>query len=149
VLVGSRADADDAERLERRAVTIELIRAGGPAALWDDMREKLFSRDADPAVVDRARALALERDADGLVRAVEAIRDRIDTTDVVASLDAPFLIAVGDEDPYVPRAVAEDLAARARDGRIAVYSGGHLPNLEHPEAFNRALTALLDEVGHG
>jgi pimeloyl-ACP methyl ester carboxylesterase len=149
VLVGSRADADDAERLERRAVTIELIRAGGPAALWDDMREKLFSSDADPAVVERARVLTLERDADGLVRAVEAIRDRIDTTDVVAALDAPFLIAVGDEDPYVPRAVAEDLAARARDGRIAVYSGGHLPNLEHPEAFNRALTALLDEVGHG
>jgi len=149
VLVGSRADPDDGERLERRASTIELIREGGPAALWEDMRGKLFSEDADPAVVERARSLALDRDADGLVRAVEAIRDRRDTTGVVASLEAPVLIAVGEADPYVPREVAEDLAARARDGRIAIYAGGHLPNLEHPEEFNRALIALLEEVGHG
>jgi pimeloyl-ACP methyl ester carboxylesterase len=68
---------------------------------------------------------------------------------VVDSLEARVLIAVGDEDPYVPRAVAEDLAARAGDGRIAIYRGGHLPNLEHPAEFNRALTALLDEVAQG
>lgn len=147
VLAGSRADPDDAERLERRGVTIELIRNGGPAALWDDMRGKLFSADADPAVVERARALALDRDPEELIRGVEAIRDRADTTDVVESLVAPVLVAVAEDDPYVPRAVAEDLAARARDGRIAIYEGGHLPNLERPEEFNRALTALLDEVG--
>jgi pimeloyl-ACP methyl ester carboxylesterase len=149
VLVGSRADPDDAERLERRAITIELIRNGGPAALWEDMRGKLFSEEADPAVVERARELALDRDPDGLVRAVEAIRDRVDRTGVVESLQAPVLVAVGSDDPYVPLAVAQDLAARARDGRVAIYRGGHLPNLEHPEEFNRALTALLDEVGHG
>jgi 3-oxoadipate enol-lactonase len=149
VVAGSRADPDDAERLERRAVTIALIREGGPAALWEDMREKLFSADADPGVVDQARTWALDREPDGLVRAVEAIRDRVDTSGVVESLESPVLIAVGDEDPYVPRAVAEDLAALARDGRIAIYRGGHLPNLEHPAEFNLALTALLDEVGQG
>jgi pimeloyl-ACP methyl ester carboxylesterase len=149
VLAGSRADADDAERLERRAFTIELIRKGGPEALWEDMRDKLFSESADAALVERARALALDRDPDGLVRAVEAIRDRADTTGVVESLEAPVLVAVAEEDPYVPRAVAEDLATRARDGRIAIYPGGHLINLERPEEFNRALGALLDEVGQG
>ena len=142
VLVGSRADPDDAERLERRAVTIELIRTGGPAALWDDMRGKLFSADADPAVVERARALASTAIRRSLIRGVEAIRDRADTTDVVESLHAPVLVAVGEDDPYVPRAVAEDLAARARDGRIAIYEGGHLREPRAPEEFNRALTAL-------
>ena len=146
VLAGSRADPDDAERLERRAFTIELIRTGGPEALWEDMRAKLFSADADAEVVERAHSMALERDPDGLVRGVEAIRDRADTTGVVESLAAPVLVAVADEDPYVPRAVAEDLAARARDGRIAIYRGGHLPNLERPAEFNRMLGALLEEV---
>jgi 3-oxoadipate enol-lactonase len=149
VLAGSRADPDDAERLERRAFTIELIRNGGPAALWDDMREKLFSEHADAAVVERARAMALDREPEGLIRAVEAIRDRSDTTGVVESLEAPVLVAVAEDDPYVPRAVAQDLATRARNGRIAIYPGGHLPNLERPEEFNRALGALLDEVGQG
>jgi pimeloyl-ACP methyl ester carboxylesterase len=59
------------------------------------------------------------------------------------------LVAVAEEDPYVPRAVAEDLAKRARGGRIAIYPGGHLINLERPEEFNSALGALLDEVGQG
>jgi len=149
VLAGSRADPDDAERLERRAVTIELIRRGGAEAIWEDMREKLFSAGADPAVVERAHALALDRDPDGLVRGVEAIRDRVDTTGVVESLEAPALVAVGEEDPYVPRAVAEDLARRARDGRIAIFPGGHLPNLERTAEFNRMLGALLEEVGQG
>lgn len=147
VVAGSRADPDDAERLDRRAFTIELIRRGGAEALWEDMREKLFSADADPAVVERAHALALDRDPDGLVRGVEAIRDRVDTTGIVESLEAPVLVTVGEEDPYVPRAVAEDLARRAQDGRIAIFPGGHLPNLERPAEFNRMLGALLAEVG--
>jgi pimeloyl-ACP methyl ester carboxylesterase len=143
VLVGSRADADDAVRLERRVETIEIIRSGGPEALWEDMRPKLFPGDADPAVVEAAGELALERDADGLVRAVEAIRDRHDTTDVVEALEAPVLVAVGDDDPFVPMDVAEALAARARDGRLVVYRSGHLPSLERPDELNADLVSLL------
>ena len=60
-LVGSRAEADTPERREGRAKTIETIRRGGAAALWEDMRPKLFPDGADEAVVERARALALEQ----------------------------------------------------------------------------------------
>jgi 3-oxoadipate enol-lactonase len=146
VLVGSRADPDTPERREARAVTIERLREGGPEALWEDMRPKLFPEDADPAVVEGARELALAQDPDGLVRALGAIRDRPDSTDVVESLEAPVLVAVGDDDPYVPIEVADALAARARDGRIEVYRSGHLLSLERPDEFNRALSALLDSV---
>jgi 3-oxoadipate enol-lactonase len=149
VLAGSRADPDDAERLERRAFTIELIRQGGAEAIWEDMRGKLFSAEADPAVVERAHALALDQDPDGLERGVEAIRDRVDTTGVVESIEAPVLVAVGEVDPYVPQAVAEELARRAPDGRLAIFPGGHLPNLERQAEFNRMLGALLDEIGQG
>jgi pimeloyl-ACP methyl ester carboxylesterase len=142
-LVGSRADADDPERLARRADVIELIRSGGPEALWEDMRPKLFPDDVDPAIVQAAGELALDQDPDGLVRAVEAIRDRVDTTAVVEALEAPVLVAVGDDDPFVPLEVAEALAARARDGRFVAFRTGHLPSLERPEELNRELTALL------
>lgn len=146
VLVGSRADPDTPERRAGRAKTFALIREGGPEALWEDMRPKLFPEDADPAVVEAARELALTQDPDGLVRALEAVRDRRDSTDVVEALQCPFLLAVGDRDPYVPLEDAGALVARARDGHIAVYRSGHLPSLERPEEFNRALTAFLDRT---
>ncbi len=143
VLVGSRADPDTPERREARAVTIAEIEAGGPAALWEEMRPRLFTEDSDPDVVARARELALDRDPEGLKRALGAIRDRPDSTELVETLEAPVLVAVGDTDPYVPLEVAGALAASARDGRIAIYRSGHLPSLERPDEFNRALTAVL------
>jgi pimeloyl-ACP methyl ester carboxylesterase len=146
VLVGSRADPDTPERRDGRAAQIELIRTGGPEAVWEEIRPKLFNDASDPEVVERARLLALDRAGAGLVRAVHAIRDRRDTTDVVQSLEVPVLVAVGDDDFYVPVAVAEALAAKARDGRIAVYRSGHLPSLERPDEFNGALAALLEYV---
>ena len=56
-------------------------------------------------------------------------------------------MAVGDNDPFVPVADAEALAARARDGRIEVYRSGHLPSLERPDEFNGALTAAAQLTG--
>ena len=146
VLAGSRADPDTLERREGRAKTIQLIRERGAEALWEDMRPKLFPEDADPEVVEAARELAVEQDPDGLIRAAEAIRDRRDSTDVVEALEVPVLVAVGDRDTFVPVEDAEALAARARDGRIAIYRSGHLPSLERPQEFNGALEALLDEL---
>jgi pimeloyl-ACP methyl ester carboxylesterase len=143
VLAGSRADPDTPERREARAATIALLRERGPEALWEEMRPKLFPDDADPAVVEAARELAVAQDPDGLVRAAEAIRDRPDSTALVEALECPVLVAVGDRDPFVPLDVAESLAERARDGRIAIYHSGHLPSLERPAEFNRALTELL------
>ena len=143
VLVGSRDDPDTPERREARAATIAAIEEGGPEALFEEMAPRLFTPDSDPEVVARARSLAYDREPEGLIRALGAIRDRPDSTEFVESLDVPVLVAVGDTDPYVPLEVAQDLATRARDGRIAVYRTGHLPSLERPDEFNRALTAVL------
>jgi pimeloyl-ACP methyl ester carboxylesterase len=146
-LVGSRAEPDTPERREGRAKTIETIRSGGARALWEDMWPKLFPAGADEAVVERARELALEQRPDDLVAAVEAIRDRADSTDVWASLDAPALIAVGDGDPFVPVEDACSHAEAARDGRVHVFECcGHLPSLERPDEFERVLEEFLGRV---
>src|ERR687886_2095114 len=100
VLLGSRVEADSPERREGRAKTLELIRSGGAEALWEDMRPKLFPP-GDTDAVAFARELALEQRPDELAAAVEAIRDRRDSTDVVARFEKPVLFAAGREDPFV------------------------------------------------
>jgi pimeloyl-ACP methyl ester carboxylesterase len=135
VLVGARIDADSPERRAGRADTIELIRSHGPSGLWEDMRPKLFSESAAEDVVAFARDLALDQAPDDLVRGVEAIRDRDDSSAVIASLGVPLVMAVGEHDPFI--SVDE---ARASGGRVHVFEGaGHLAAMERPAEFNRLL----------
>lgn len=144
VLAGSRIDADSEERRAARADTIALIRSRGPEGLWEDMRPKLFPEDAPPEVVERARRLALEQGPEGLVSAVEAIRDRPDSTEAVAALDVPVLVAIGDLDSFLSVEEAGAAAGVAGDGRLRVFAGtGHLPSMQRPDEFNRLLESFL------
>jgi pimeloyl-ACP methyl ester carboxylesterase len=79
---------------------------------------------------------------------VEAIRDRPDSTETVATISAPTLVVVGEEDAMVPLADAAALANALPHGRLrAIPRAGHLTPLERPEAFAAVVTAFLDEVG--
>lgn len=141
VIAGSRADADPPERLPVRQRWLEAIAEDGAAGLWAEAGDAVFGNlRGEPA--ERVRGWALEQDAEGLARAVVAIRDRPDARDVVASLACPFLVATGSADALVPVEAAREVAASAPDGRVEVFEGaGHVPNLEQPERFN---TVLLD-----
>jgi pimeloyl-ACP methyl ester carboxylesterase len=133
VLVGSRADDDTPERRAARAASIATIRGGGAPAFWEEMRPRLLTPDAEAAVVDRAREIALAQDPDGLVRAVEAIRDRADLTAVLTELGDRSAAIVGDADPLLGD-------HRPPAGDVVVLAGaGHLPNLERPDEVNALL----------
>jgi pimeloyl-ACP methyl ester carboxylesterase len=139
VLAGARVEADTPERREGRANTIELIREGGAEALWEDMRPKLFPP-GDTDAVAVARGLTLEQRPDELVAAVEAIRDRRDSTDVVAGLGRPVLFVAGRDDPFVsPEEAPPSVEVRAFDS-------GHLPSLERSEEFNAMLAEFVARV---
>jgi pimeloyl-ACP methyl ester carboxylesterase len=138
-LVGSRVDADSPERREGRARTLGLIRSGGAEALWEDMRPKLFPS-GDTEVVAFARGLALEQRPDELAAAVEAIRDRRDSTEVVARFERPVLFSAGRDDPFV----APDEAPPSVE--VHAFDTGHLPSLERPDEFSAVLAEFLARV---
>ena len=141
VLVGSRPDPDTEERRAARADTIALIRREGADGLWRSMRPRLFPPEAPAEVVDRARRLVVEQDAEELVAAVEAIRDRPDSSAVARELGDALLVAVGSRDPFVSVAEAHTFGANAS---VSVFDGaGHLPSLERPEQFNHVLRDFL------
>jgi pimeloyl-ACP methyl ester carboxylesterase len=134
LLVGSRPDADSAERRAGRADTIDLIRREGADGLWGSMEPKLFH--------DRSKAdpdLGFH-DPDRLVEAVEAIRDREDSTDVARSLGGRLRFVVGEFDPFVSAKEVEEFDVRE------IAETGHLVNLERPDVFNSVLNEFLDDV---
>jgi pimeloyl-ACP methyl ester carboxylesterase len=134
LLVGARPDADTEERRVGRADTIELIRNEGLEGLWRMMLPKLFH---DQSVADEQ---LVYRDAEALITALEAVRDRPDSTDVVRSFSGPVQFVVGEFDPYVSAGELGEFDVRELQGV------GHLVNLERPDEFNEILREFVDSV---
>jgi pimeloyl-ACP methyl ester carboxylesterase len=134
LLLGARPDADSPERRAGRADTIDLIRREGADGLWESMEPKLFH--------DRSKAdQTLEfHDPVRLVEAVEAIRDRADSTEVVRALDDRTRFVVGEFDPFVAARELEEFNVRE------ILGVGHLVNLERPDVFNAVLREFLADV---
>ena len=134
LLVGSRPDPDSPERREGRADTIELIRRDGADGLWRSMEPKLFgdTRNADASL--------MYRDPDALVGAVEAIRDREDSTQLARDFPGPLKFVVGEHDGFV---TPDDLSEF--DVQV-VPDAGHLVNIERPDEFNAILREFLARV---
>jgi pimeloyl-ACP methyl ester carboxylesterase len=146
VLAGSRVDADTPERRDDRMDTISRIQSAGAHALWDKM-SPLLTAGASDDVARQTLGMALEQSAEDLIKAVRAIRDRQDSSDVVASLQAPLLVVVGDQDALLAPDEARAVAASAANGRAVVIEGaGHLPSLQQPDRFNQELLGLLSEL---
>lgn len=142
LLAGARPNADSAERRAGRAATIELIEEHGAGGLWENQRDKLFGDQAPADVVELARETALSKDRVELQRAVEAIRDRSDNTDVFRS--HPVVVALGATDVYFPVDEARVFVDRSPQARLVVFERSrHLPNLEQPDEFNELLSELL------
>jgi len=134
LLIGARPDADSEERRAGRADTIELIRNEGPEGLWRTMAPKLY---ADESAADER---LLFRDPDGLVGAVEAIRDRGASTTVAREFDGPLQFVVGESDPFVSSDELQGFDVREIAG------AGHLVNVELPDEFNGVLRDFLARV---
>jgi 3-oxoadipate enol-lactonase len=134
LLVGARPDADTEERRAGRGETIQLIHNEGLDGLWRMMMPKLFH---DQSVANKQ---LVYRDADALVTALEAVRDRQDSTDVARSFPGPVQFVVGEFDPYVSAAELREFEVRELQGV------GHLVNLERPDEFNEILREFVDGV---
>jgi len=134
LLVGARPDGDSPERRAGRADTIELIRREGADGLWNMMLPKLF---ADTSVADKS---LLFRDPEGLIAAVEAIRDRPDSTELARTFPGPLQFVVGEHEAFVTADELKEFDIRE------VAGSGHLVNLERPDEFNAILQEFLSRV---
>jgi len=147
ILADTRANADDEAGRATREETIRMLREEGFDPFWEGLSPKLFSSDAPENVLGLARDIAAEQPVDNLVAAVEAMRDRPDSTAALGDIGAPVLVLVGQEDVLTPPSAAKEIAAGVLHGRYAEIPGaGHLSPLQKPAEFNEELHLFLHEV---
>ncbi|MFF5449495.1 alpha/beta fold hydrolase [Streptomyces sp. NPDC012888] len=83
-------------------------------------------------------------DPEGAAAALRGRAERPDYRPVLAACPVPCLVLVGADDEYTPVEEAERLHALIPDSRLVVIeNAGHLPGVEQPESFNRALLDFL------
>ena len=144
----TRAEADTPEARSARDGSAATAREQGPEAVAAVMLPKVLGASTmagAPATVERVRAMMAATPVAGIVGALGAMRDRPDSTPLLAELDGlPTLVMVGDEDEVTPPAQAKVMADAIPGANLVVIrSAGHLAPLERPTETTDAILAFL------
>jgi 3-oxoadipate enol-lactonase len=145
ILADTRAAPDSDEGRRARDEHISLVARDGVPTLVERLLPKLLSPNASPEVVARVRALGGRQTKEGIMSALGAMRDRPDSTPLLAGIAVPSLVIVGEADSISPPSEARSIATALGRGELAVLPGaGHLANFEAPAAFMAAMRNWMD-----
>jgi 3-oxoadipate enol-lactonase len=149
VLADTRAEADPPEGKERRSTQQTQVREQGTRGLIDALAGALLgegTRTSQPQIVERAKEL-MDNPGEGFIGALEAMKNRPDSTGDLAQIGVPTLVIVGEDDGVTPPDASRKMHEHIGGSRLVVLPGvGHLSNLEAPEAFTTALEDFLNGV---
>ncbi len=150
VLANTRPDPDSEEARETRKDMALRVAQAGVGVLAEIQMERLLApatRENDEELVERVRAMILENSPDGAVAALGAMRERPDSTPLLAEIGIPTLVVGGEEDSISSPEVMARMADEIPESRhVSLPRAGHLSNLEAPEEFNAALKGFLEGI---
>ncbi len=152
ILADTRAAPDSDEGREKRRSMAQLARDRGSVAVADAMMPTMVgerTREAAPHVVNSVYRMLTSANVAGIVGALEAMRERPDSTPTLSTIDVLTLIVVGEDDVLTPVADAETMHRAIYGSRLQVIGrAGHVSNMERPAAFNHVLGEFLCVVRH-
>jgi len=150
IFADTRAEADSPAGRQARDEMIQLAHTQGAAAIADRMLPKLLSpvtAETQPEVLEQVRRMILGTPVRGIVGALEAIRDRPDSTPTARSIAVPTLVLVGSDDALTPPSDARALASAVPGAQLTIIPGaGHLPPLEQALATSRVMSEFLHAI---
>lgn len=97
VLFHSTAYADSDEKKENRNKVLEFIAKNGVESFTSNFIPPLFADPKHPSI-DKVRTIAKHSNEHAVINYTKAMRDRVDTTDVLKSFHKPIMIISGEKD---------------------------------------------------
>jgi len=134
------------ERARRIAERIARIGSLGPRAMREQDAAQLVAPGTREEVLQWLRDSGESLSIAGYSQAAHVLGNT-DGVALIRAVECPVLLIVGAADTRAPAETnAKPLAAAARHAVLEVFADcGHLPHLEYPERFNRA---VLDYIAH-
>jgi len=140
-----QADTEEGKRV-RHAAADRLLREG-MAEYARETLPKMVAPSAItalPAVADHVLDMMRRAHPEGAAAALRGRAERPDYGDVLAALDVPALVVIGDCDAFTTRADADRMHSLLRGSELLWLAGcGHMPNLERASEFNGAVERFL------
>ena len=122
------------------------VRAEGMGAIAEAVLGRWFStpfHDTHPEVVSRFREMLVSTPTEGYAACCEVLADA-DLTGRLREIAAPALVLTGSEDPTVPPATGDALAAAIPGAaHVDLDGAAHLANVERADSFTTALLRHL------
>jgi pimeloyl-ACP methyl ester carboxylesterase len=152
MLIDTRAKADAPEAAAGREESARaVLKAGDPGSVIAAMIPKLFGKatqEQSPGLIAALKADMDRNSASGVAGALRGMAIRPDRRDQLASIAAPTLVVVGEDDAIAPPDEARAMAEALPNARLEIVpTAGHMSPCENPEAFNRAVLRFLRELG--
>ncbi len=143
-LCDTRAGADDDAGRANREKFAQTAIEKGLGWVSDEMTPKLLRPQPDPEAVKEVRSLVAGGTPAGVAAAQRGMARRPDSTPTLAAISCPALVVVGEQDGLTPPVESERMAAAIRGAKLVkIPNAGHLPCIENPEPFTKALVEFF------
>jgi pimeloyl-ACP methyl ester carboxylesterase len=151
ILTSTRSGPDSAEAKANRDASIKNALEFGAIYIADNMLPRLFSPvtlSTNPDLVKTVHEIMVNTSIQGIVGSLEGMKNRLDSTPLLSQISCPVLIIHGADDQLIPQKEAELMDRQIPNSRlIKIAEAGHLPNLEQPDRFNKAVWDFLQSLG--
>ena len=143
-LLDTRSDNDTPEVAAGRREMAERVLCEGPRPLVESMIPRLFAESAIPETVERLRRVMLDNRPNVIAALLLGMAERANMTAMLAEIDCPTLVLVGELDAITPADEMRGMAEAIPDAQFVCLEGsGHMSTMERPAEVNEALLTFL------
>ncbi len=147
ILADTRPGADTPEGRANRENVAQVAMTEGTEAIANMQLPKLISdytRQHEPQVETQVWQMMNDAMPQGIAAASRGMAQRLDSTGLLASIQVPTLVMVGEQDALTPPGVAQAYAQQIPNSQFVVIPhAGHVSNMEQPEVFQQAVRGFL------
>lgn len=147
VLANTKATPDSPEGKMGRDKNIGIARDKGATAIAEGMLPKMLASATfatKPELVTRVKQIMESASVPGIIGALNAMRDRPDSTSTLLECGQPVLIIAGADDQLMTETDQQNMKLAARNSTlVTIPDAGHLTPMEQPAAFNHAITEFI------
>jgi 3-oxoadipate enol-lactonase len=147
VLMDTRATADTDDGRQTRLALAERVEAANSVEpALENMPQRYFSPTLRPGSVPERLVSAMFKGTSvrGVADGAHGLAARPDSLDLLASIDVPTLVIVGEHDQLTPPSDSDQMVQLLPNAKlVTIDQAGHMSNLENPDAVNAALVEFV------